>query len=210
MSDDATVTPPSPPSISVVSRPSTVEIEKIKGSRFVANISPAASADDAISFIANVRDREPAASHHCWAYRIDPELIRASDDGEPAGTAGPPILRRLESASLWETAIVVTRYYGGTNLGTGGLIRAYGTAAAEAIAGAAVREKRRMASFMVRHPYDISAVIERVLAAYSGQVKSSEYTDVVSLTISITASTGSDFINDVRDATSGTVIPERL
>ena len=210
MSDDPRATPPPSLPISVVSRSTTVEIEKIKGSRFIADISPAATADDAASFIAGVRAREPAASHHCWAYRIDPERVRASDDGEPAGTAGQPILRRLESASLWESLIVVTRYYGGTNLGTGGLIRAYGSAAAEAIAAASVREKHRMASFIVRHPYDISAVIERVLAAHSGQVTSSEYTDVVSLTVSIPTSTGTDFISDVRDATAGTVIPQRL
>lgn len=193
--------------ISVVTRPATAEIEKIKGSRFVADISPASTPRAAESFVAAIRSREPSASHHCWAYRIAPGTVRASDDGEPTGTAGPPILRRLESASLWETAVVVTRYYGGTNLGTGGLIRAYGAAAAEAIAAASIGEKYRMASFALRFPYDMSSVIERAIATYNGEITKSDYAEFVDLTVSVPASTGSEFVNDVRDATSGTVIP---
>lgn len=196
--------------ISVVTRPSTIEIEKIKGSRFVADIAPAATARAAESFVGGIREREPSASHHCWAYRIAPGTVRASDDGEPSGTAGPPILRRMESASLWETTIVVTRYYGGTNLGTGGLIRAYGAAAAEAIATASIAEKHRMRSFTVRFPYDLSSVIDRLVATYSGEITRSDYAELVDLTVAVPASTGPAFVNDVRNATSGTVIPQGL
>jgi uncharacterized YigZ family protein len=198
----------SPDFITVVSHPARTEIERIKGSRFVADISPADTPGAAAAFIDEVRDREPNASHHCWAFRIAIDAVRASDDGEPAGTAGPPILRRLESASLWQTAIVVSRYYGGTNLGTGGLIRAYGAAAAAAISVARLSEKRRMVAFTLRYPYDLSTIIERVVMSFSGRITSAEYTDVVYVTVSIPEVSGTVFINAIRNATSGAVIPQ--
>ena len=191
----------------VVVRPATIEIDKIKGSRFIADIGPAESAEAATSFLTSIRNREPAASHHCWAYRIPPRDIRSSDDGEPGGTAGPPILRRLESAGLWKTVIVVTRYYGGTNLGTGGLIRAYGEAAAVAIARAVTARLPRMTTFRISHPYEASATIQRVLATHGANITESSYSDVVDLTVSVPESQSRDFAEDLRDATAGSVTP---
>lgn len=191
----------------VVVGPASIEIAKIKGSRFIADIGAAESTDAAMSFLAGIRTREPSASHHCWAYRISPGDIRSSDDGEPGGTAGPPILRRLESAGLWKTVLVVTRYYGGTNLGTGGLIRAYGEAAAAAIAGAATTSRPRMTTFRVSHPYDASATIQRVLGSHGATITESAYSDVVDLWVSVPESRGADFVDAVRDATAGSVTP---
>jgi putative IMPACT (imprinted ancient) family translation regulator len=89
-----------------------------------------------------VRRREHAATHHVWAYRLGPDGAEArfSDDGEPSGTGGMPVLRAIEAADLTDTLVVVTRYYGGTKLGTGGLARAYGDAAATVLSGAPVTE----------------------------------------------------------------------
>lgn len=191
----------------VVVGTATIEIDKIKGSRFIADIGAAETADAAMSFLTGIRTREPSASHHCWAYRISPGDIRSSDDGEPGGTAGPPILRRLESAGLWKTVIVVTRYYGGTNLGTGGLIRAYGEAAAAAIATAETTARPRMVSFRISHPYDASATIQRVMGSHRGSITESTYSDVVDLTVLVPESQSADFIEDIRDATAGNVTP---
>src|SRR5690606_11612852 len=106
-----------------------------KGSRFIAEVFPVETEEEAAAAIEAVRRREHAATHHCTAYRLGPEgeLFRASDDGEPSGTAGLPILRQIEARGLTNTLVVVTRYFGGTKLGRGGLIRAYGEAAARAL-----------------------------------------------------------------------------
>jgi uncharacterized YigZ family protein len=104
---------------------------KVDGSRFLAEAVPVASRDEAEERIAAVRKREHRATHHCTAYRLGPEGddFRYDDDGEPSGTAGQPILRRIHARDLTNTLVVVTRYFGGTELGTGGLMQAYGDAA---------------------------------------------------------------------------------
>ena len=121
--------------------PASAEIDKIKGSRFLADALPAASADAALAAVEGVRSREHAARHHCWAYRLGPDdpAPRSSDDGEPGGSAGAPILREVEGRALYRVAVVVTRYYGGTKLGVGGLARAYGAAAGAALDAGRVR-----------------------------------------------------------------------
>ena len=100
--------------------------EVIKKSRFVAFVSPVASAEAAVSFIDSCRDAR--ASHTCWAYVLPDNITRSSDDGEPSGTAGRPMLAALNNECVTNVAAAVTRYYGGINLGTGGLARAYGGA----------------------------------------------------------------------------------
>lgn len=112
------------------------EIE-VKHSRFLALAAPVASPEAALAFVAEVGD--PAATHNCWAYRIG-GLYRSSDDGEPAGTAGRPILAAIDGQGLDQVVAVVTRWYGGIKLGAGGLVRAYGGCAAECLRTAARRE----------------------------------------------------------------------
>ena len=106
----------------------------VKHSRFLAQAAPVDSPDAALAFFAEVGD--PAATHNCWAYRIGSEY-RFNDDGEPGGTAGRPILAAIEGQGLDRVAVVVTRWYGGIKLGAGGLVRAYGGAAAECLRTAA-------------------------------------------------------------------------
>ena len=107
------------------------EGERIKGSRFIANVRPIVSEGDVVGIIEEISRDLPAASHHCYAWRLGwgPPRERSTDDGEPGGTAGPPILQALRGREISDTLVVVTRYYGGTNLGKGGLVRAYGGAA---------------------------------------------------------------------------------
>ena len=111
----------------VVSASHTIEV---KHSRFLAQAAPVVSAEAALAFVAAVSQAD--ATHNCWAYRIG-ATYRSSDDGEPAGTAGRPILAAIDGQGMDQVVAVVTRWYGGIKLGAGGLVRAYGGAAAECL-----------------------------------------------------------------------------
>lgn len=117
---------------STLAGPARLE-QEIKRSRFLCQAAPVTSAEAALGFLREVAD--PAATHNCWAYRIG-EVYRSSDDGEPAGTAGRPILAAIDGQGLDGVIAVVTRWYGGIKLGAGGLVRAYGGCAAECLRSA--------------------------------------------------------------------------
>lgn len=105
----------------------TAEITtNIKGSTFISRCERVSSAIEAMSYIQSIKSKHIDATHNCWAYRISPNEYRFNDDGEPAGTAGQPILQAILGSNLEQVCVVVTRYYGGTKLGAGGLVRAYG------------------------------------------------------------------------------------
>lgn len=105
----------------------TAEITtNIKGSTFISRCERVSSAIEAMSYIQSIKLKHIDATHNCWAYRISPNEYRFNDDGEPAGTAGQPILQAILGSNLEQVCVVVTRYYGGTKLGAGGLVRAYG------------------------------------------------------------------------------------
>ncbi len=104
--------------------------EEVRKSRFVAHAAPVASADEALAFFA--RHADPTATHNCWAYRIG-AAYRFNDDGEPGGTAGRPILQAIDGQSCDRVAVLVVRWFGGTLLGAGGLVRAYGGCAANCL-----------------------------------------------------------------------------
>ena len=124
--------------LNTVQETTEVEIPRIKGSRFIGWLAPADSEAAAEAVIAQIRAAHPAATHWVWAWRIDADRVRSTDDGEPAGTAGRPLLDRLVGHDLERVVVVVVRYYGGTKLGTGGLVRAYGAAASAAIEAAPI------------------------------------------------------------------------
>jgi uncharacterized YigZ family protein len=111
----------------------------VKGSQFIASCETATTITAAQDFINTQRRTFPDATHHCWAYRLNPQEYRFSDDGEPGGTAGSPILQAITSANLEAVIVVVTRYFGGTKLGAGGLVRAYGGGAAAVIKQAGIK-----------------------------------------------------------------------
>ena len=125
-----------------------VQVEEvIKRSRFIGIAGPAATVDEAQAFIAQIRDHYSDATHNAWAFAvgIGNRAVRGmSDDGEPSGTAGQPILARIDGSGLGDLVVVVTRYFGGVKLGTGGLVRAYGSVAGMAIKALDIVEKVRM------------------------------------------------------------------
>jgi len=152
--------------------PSTVteriryEAEPSKGSRFIATVIPVSSENAAKVALAEVRTEMPDAGHHCWAWRIaSPAIDRASDDGEPGGSAGRPILAQLTGRDLVDTAVIVARYWGGTKLGVGGLVRAYGGAAGEALDGATVQPWLQRVGAVVVHEHGDTDAVIRALGA---------------------------------------------
>ena len=137
---------------------------EVKRSRFLARALRADDEEEARAFIAAVRGHYPDARHHCSAYTVPgpgaPPIERSNDDGEPSGTAGQPMLETLRATGLTATAVVVTRYFGGTLLGTGGLVRAYSEATARALAAA------RRVRLTTRHLWDV-----RIPVADAGRVE---------------------------------------
>jgi uncharacterized YigZ family protein len=148
-----------------------------QGSVFSGHVLPIASAEDAKAALAAVRLRFADATHHCWAWRLgaEPARERKSDDGEPAGTAGAPILRAIESARLSDTLVVVVRWFGGVKLGKGGLARAYGAAAAAAIAAAPSREVVPTVLLEVTVPYAQVGALKRLLRPPMVELHREEY-----------------------------------
>ncbi|SUU74588.1 IMPACT family member yigZ [Actinomyces denticolens] len=146
---------------------------EVKRSHFLARAERADDEDAARSFIARIRSRYPDARHHCSAFIVpqpgaapgSPAIERSSDDGEPSGTAGQPILEVLRGSGLTGAAVVVTRYFGGTLLGTGGLVRAYSEAASKALAAAARVSISERALWEVRVPVARAGRLEAELRA---------------------------------------------
>ena len=139
----------------------------INGSRFIVDVASVSSAADALAGIEDVRRMWPDASHHCWAYRLRHRAqTRASDDGEPGGSAGRPILAQIEGHDLFDVLVVVTRYFGGTKLGVGGLIRAYGGTAGKALDQIEISAVRETLPLDIVFSYEQTKGVEAVLRAH--------------------------------------------
>jgi uncharacterized YigZ family protein len=147
--------------------------DEVKKSRFIARASAVNSAEAALAFVKSVS--EPAATHNCWAYRIG-QQYRFSDDGEPGGTAGKPILGAIDRAELDRVVVVVTRYFGGTKLGAGGLARAYGGAAGSCLRYAEKRELVEMISLTVEANFDQAGRIHPLIEQHGVEKLSEEFT----------------------------------
>ena len=139
---------------------------EVKHSRFLAQAAPVETPADALAFLAE-HARTPA-THHCWAYRNGAEY-RSSDDGEPAGTAGRPILAAIDGQGFDRVMVVVTRWYGGVNLGAGGLVRAYGGAAAECLRTAPRRALVVYRELVVRAGFEDTGAVHAAMAAHGAE-----------------------------------------
>lgn len=169
-----------------------------KKSRFIALAAPVYSEDEAKGIIAAVRKQHSDANHNCFAYRLlDVETRlenqRYSDDGEPSGTAGMPILNVIKASELFNCVIVVTRYFGGIMLGAGGLVRAYGGAAGLVVKQAEIVEVKQYTQTTVTMGYDISDKILRAIEAGGFEVTNKLFTDEVSLTVLVEDGLQSEF-----------------
>lgn len=183
----------------------TLEVPKIKGSRFIADVSPVADEEQALAHVARVAAREHAARHVAWAYRLgaDGGVCRSSDAGEPSGSAGRPILAAIEGADLTFVCVTVTRYFGGTKLGVGGLVRAYGGCAAEGLAETPAREIVPVRPVSVEVPYDALGLLETFLAREAVERPEGRYGEVVRFTFAIPSAEAEEFAARLVDATHG-------
>lgn len=144
----------------------TSHVLEVKHSRFIVHAAPVDAPEEALAFVARVGD--PAATHNCWAYRIGGEY-RFNDDGEPAGTAGRPILAAIDGQGLDRVVAVVTRWFGGIKLGAGGLVRAYGGSAAECLRVAPRRELVVFAELHLAYPFAGTGAVHALLTQFDAQ-----------------------------------------
>lgn len=153
-------------------------INKVKDSKFYGSISNAGDEEEVKKFISWIKDKFHDANHNVSAYKLgrgDQALKYADDDGEPAGSSGPPVLQAIEGEELTNTVIVVTRYFGGTKLGIGGLIRAYGDTARLAIQEAGKKKLIPLYRLKIQGSYDQLGTILGQIEAFSGEILSVDY-----------------------------------
>ena len=173
-----------------------------KRSRFVAHAAPVDSPDDAMAWIAGVSD--PQATHNCWAWRIG-DAYRFNDDGEPGGSAGRPILAAIDGQGVDRVAVLVVRWYGGTNLGVGGLVRAYGGVAAECLRTAPRRPLVQWRETTLHCDFALAATVHELLAR-TGAAKTGEVFDEhgLHLSVRVPASSYAELAARLRDLSRGT------
>ncbi|RZQ64474.1 YigZ family protein [Amycolatopsis suaedae] len=181
------------------------EIE-IRRSRFLCALAPVSDEDAARAVIAERRRAEPAARHHCHAFVLGPDgrTARSSDDGEPAGTAGVPMLEVLRRRDVTETVAVVSRYFGGVLLGAGGLIRAYGQAVAEALDRVGTVRRRRVLLQAVTVDYGLAGRLESELRSSPHDLVSTGYTEQARFDVGVDPDRLPEFRSWLADLTGGT------
>ena len=159
----------------------------IQRSRFIGDASPAASAEEALAFLEAVRARHRDATHHCYAYIIGQNagIMRYSDDGEPSGTAGLPIIEVMKARSVVDCCVVVTRYFGGVLLGAGGLTRAYAHTCAMALDAAGVCVMHPTETWLVEVPYALWDRVRHELSSLPARLESTEFTSAVAFELSV-------------------------
>jgi uncharacterized YigZ family protein len=157
---------------------------QVSNSRFVASAAYTPTVEEAREFILMVRADMPDASHHCYAYLVGhgaSVIAGMSDAGEPSGTAGRPMLAVLQGSGLGDVTVVVTRYFGGTLLGTGGLVRAYSDATRAILAELPRRERRERRSLLVRVAYSDYELAHRTLLAHNAEITNEDFAGEVSI-----------------------------
>ncbi len=176
----------------------------VRDSEFLGRAAPVEDVPAAEAFVESVAAEFPDASHHVPAYRVraDPFREYASDDGEPAGSAGDPVLSTLAGRELESVAVVVVRYFGGTELGVGGLVRAYSRAATDALDAAEVVERRPHETFAVTVDYDDSGTVRSVLES-EGVDFEADYAATVTFEVRVPAADAAAVRDRIRSATSG-------
>lgn len=180
--------------------------DPIKGSRFIALASPTSTEDEARALLEEARQTWPDASHHCWAWRLaTPAIDRAGDDGEPGGSAGRPILAALTGRDLVDTAVIVVRWFGGTKLGVGGLVRAYGGTAAAALDRGELDPWVHRSTVSFSHSPSETGVIERALATASATEITVTWGASIERTVQLPTAAIDKLWTALADATNGRI-----
>lgn len=182
--------------LTVSSQPASSEI-KVSGSKFIAHVFHVLSKHQAESVYSNIKRKYHDATHNCFAYRISADVFRYSDDGEPSGTAGLPIYKILDNKDLSQTIIIVTRYFGGTKLGTGGLIRAYSDATLDVLSKTKTEIKVRYVTVTVETTYENMSLLLDFVNKHDGIIGKTEYTEKISFCLQIPTTKFEDFNKNI-------------
>jgi uncharacterized YigZ family protein len=180
-----------------------------KGSRFIATAGPAHSVDEAMAFIAAVKAEFHDATHNVWAYVVGfgpTSQYACHNDGEPGGTAGPPALSVLQNAGLGDVVVVITRYFGGVKLGTGGLVRAYSRAARLAVEALPRTERVDQVNLRVRVPYRWYEAVQRQAQAFQASVVQTEHGAEVTFLLLVPADRVEGFRSALWEVTAGEAV----
>lgn len=182
-----------------------------KKSRFIATVRPVEKEEEALAFIEEMKKKYWNARHNCFAYVLGErqEIMRCSDDGEPQGTAGKPMLDVLLGEELHNVAVVVTRYFGGVLLGTGGLVRAYSQAVSEGLLNSQVIEKQHGMILKIQTDYTGIGKIQYLLGQKKIPTMDSQYTEVVTLKVLVPCPQLEAFRKEVTEVTSGQAVMEK-
>ncbi len=183
--------------------------EEIRRSRFITSLGKASTREEALQFIEAVRKAFPDATHNCWAYAAgspgDTACIGQSDDGEPHGTAGKPMLNLLLFGNIGEIVAVTTRYFGGIKLGTGGLVRAYQSGVAQALKLLPVQQKTVPVFFELETEYSRLNKIKRIFPEFEVCIMEELFTDIVRISVMLPEDSAESFKKALIQATEGAV-----
>lgn len=180
----------------------------VLSSRFITTVACATTTDKARIFIQNIRDELPDASHHVYAFRVgygNTILEGMSDDGEPSGTAGPPSLAVVRGSDLGDIVLVTTRYFGGTKLGTGGLVRAYTESAKVALQGLQTEIKAIKAQLGIDLPYSLYEQVKLLIVSHNGVINDEIFAGDVTIIFTIVKDKVDIFEAELTELSSGQV-----
>ncbi len=182
----------------------------VVNSRFIADLELVGSVEQARAHLARVRESHPTASHNVPAFIIghgNSIITHCSDDGEPSGTAGRPALAVLQGSGLGNVSVVVTRYFGGTKLGTGGLVRAYGDAVREVLKGVKLAVLLPTTTLMFISPYRLYDQAIRLMEAHNGQILDTEFFEEITVTVRFKDEVVESFTGQLGNLSAGQVWP---
>ena len=183
----------------------------VVNSRFIASLAPVFSVEEAKTFISRIKAEFPDASHNVTVYLIghgDSEIAHCTDAGEPSGTAGRPALAVLRGSGLGDTVVVITRYFGGTKLGTGGLVRAYSEAMRSVVDAVPRAEKVPTHTIMVEYPYRLVERVRKLVSTQHGQILDEDFSANVTLSARFPVENFPDFQSALLELTNGAVNAE--
>lgn len=203
-----------------ITQQSTYEIPKIKGSRFFATLFPVETREQAEEYLSEMKKKYHDATHNCSAYKvgvhlhydlfgasiIDAAYKKVNDDGEPANTAGKPILSVLDGAGLQNILCVVTRYFGGTLLGVGGLIQAYSHTAKESLSHSQLLDKEITSQVLLAYDYDQVSLVQHLFSKYDAKVISDSYDQNIKQTVEINIWLIDSFKKELQEKSNGKII----
>ncbi len=179
----------------------------IKGSRFIVSMAHTPDEQQAREFIKSIKETFPDATHNCWAYQCGPPgdtaRVGLSDDGEPSGTAGRPMYTVLVHSGVGEIAAVVTRYFGGTKLGTGGLVKAYTQLVQQGLTSLPLKEKVFTTSLTFLLEYAAVSQFKRILAEFDGQLLEERFTEKVFFRVELPCANSKNFAYEVTTRCKG-------